>query len=334
MAKVYLARDRFLGRQVAVKILHPSLSGDARFLARFRREAEAAGALNHPHIVSIYDVGHDDEVHYIIMEYVEGLDLKELLVQNGPLPLRRAADIGAQAASALHYAHEHGLVHRDVKPHNIMIGPAGLVKVADFGIAKVLSEMTVGDDAGMLGTVQYVSPEQVQGGTVTPRSDIYSLGVVLYEAVTGFVPFPGDNAVSVALAQVQDEPVPPSMLHTDVTPEFEAIIQKAMRKNPKERYATADELASSLQSWTHATFEAAATPAQPGVRKARGTSRAVSRGQGCITWTLAALLFALLALFAAAPWLLDYVSPRPHAAPAVLPTPTPIVIPVGPGAGR
>lgn len=334
MAKVYLARDRFLGRQVAVKVLHPSLSGDSRFLARFRREAEAAGALNHPHIVSVYDVGHDDDVHYIIMEYVDGLDLKELLLQNGPLPLRRAADIGTQAASALHYAHEHGVVHRDIKPHNIMIGPAGLVKVADFGIAKVVSELTAADDAGMLGTVQYVSPEQVQGGSVTPRSDIYSLGVVLYEAVTGFVPFPGDNPVAVALAHVQDEPVPPSLLHTDVTPEFEAIIRKAMRKNAKERYATADELASSLQGWTRATYEAASTSAPPRTGTARRRGSAASRGQGCVAWTLGALLFTLLALLAAAPWILGYVSPRPAPGPAVLPTPTPIVIPVGPGAGR
>lgn len=253
MARVYLARDRFLARQVAVKILHPSLSGDRRFLARFRREAEAAATLNHPHIVGIYDVGNDGDLYYIIMEYVEGLDLKELLLQNGALPVRRAVDIGYQIATALAYAHSHGLIHRDIKPHNIMVAPSGLVKVADFGIAKLLTEVSLVDDSIRVGTAQYFSPEQAQNGPITPRTDIYSLGVLLYEAVTGYVPFPGDNSVGLALAHVQQAPVPPSTLHTDVPDELDAIILRAMAKNPRDRFPSAEEMARALADWEGAT---------------------------------------------------------------------------------
>lgn len=298
MARVYLARDRFLTRQVAVKILHPALSGDRRFLSRFRREAEAAAALNHPHIVGVYDVGHDEDLYYIIMEYVPGLDLKELLLQSGPLPPRRVADIGAQAASALQYAHEHRMVHRDVKPHNIMVTHSGLVKVADFGIATLLSEITLPDDGLSLGTVQYAAPEQVEGGPTSPRTDVYSLGVVLYEAVTGFLPFPGENAIAVAAAHVQQEPVPPSTLHTDVTPELERVILKAMAKNPRDRYASAAELASALQGVHFGSGESASIHASEPTRNAQKSQNKSlprrERGSGCLTRLIGLITLAFV----------------------------------------
>lgn len=291
MAKVYLAKDRFLGRRVAVKILHPSLSDDHRFLARFRREAEAAAALNHPHIVSVYDVGNDDNLHYIVMEYVEGLNLKELIVQNGALSPRRAVDIAWQVANALQYAHEHGLVHRDIKPHNIIVAPSGIVKVTDFGIAKVTTEATLTEETVTLGTAQYLSPEQAQNGPVTPRTDIYQLGVVLYEAVTGFVPFPGENPIAVALAHVKEEPVRPTLLHTDVSQDLENIILKAMAKNPKDRFASAEEMAQALQRWesrslpTSTGYDISTNRGISSIRdsKSYSSTAKVSGSSGCIT---------------------------------------------------
>lgn len=334
MARVYLARDKFLARWVAVKILHPSLSGDQRFLARFRREAEAAARLNHPHIVSVYDVGHDTDLYYIIMEYVEGLDLKELLLQSGPLPPRRAADIGGQVASALHYAHEHGLVHRDIKPHNIMVAPSGLVKLADLGIAKILSEVSLGDDNTTLGTAQYLSPEQARNGTITARTDVYSLGVVLYEAVTGFLPFPGDNAVSVALAHVEEDPVTPSVLHTDVPPELDRIILKAMAKNPRDRFASADEIGKALQNWDRGAYSVAAASGnelKSGVGPERGqrSAKAVAAGgrlQGCVTRAIGTVTLVVVAGYiVVALWLINHSGSIPGLADAA-PTPPPVVV--------
>lgn len=295
MARVYLARDKFLTRKVAVKILHPSLSEDKRFLARFRREAEAAAALNHPHIVSVYDVGNDGDLSYIIMEFVDGLDLKELILRTGPLPLPRITDIGAQVASALQYAHDRGMVHRDIKPHNIMVAASGLVKVADFGIASLLSEVAQPDEALQPGTVQYSAPEQIRNAAVTPRTDIYSLGVVLYEAMTGFLPFPAENAAAVAQAQLRDEPVPPSTLHTDVPPAMDRVILRAMAKNPRDRFATAADLASELQAYSSAN-----TATHNGVAGGYATSthrppRAVRRRprlNGCISRLIGLLALA------------------------------------------
>lgn len=336
MARVYLARDRFLTRQVAVKILHPALNGDKRFLARFRREAEAAAKLTHPHIVSVYDVGSDGDLNYIIMEYVPGMDLKELLLQSGPLPPRRVVDIGAQVASALQYAHARQLIHRDIKPHNVMVTPSGLVKVADFGIATVLGDITQPDEQINLGAAQYFSPEQAQGFPVTPRTDIYSLGVVLYEAATGFLPFPGDNAVAVARGHVQDAPVPPSTLHTDVTPELERVIMRALAKNPRDRFASAEEIARALQA-----LERTPEPAHAGVdRRAMRTrparrATAAGRGSGCVTRLIGVLVLAFVVGMPLAFWRLNgedlptVLAPEPSPTVQAVPTkpPAPTVPP-------
>ncbi len=327
MARVYLARDRFLMRQVAVKILHPVLSGDKRFLARFRREAESAAKLNHPHIVSVYDVGNDGDLYYIIMEYVPGLDLKELLLQSGTLPPGRVSDIGSQVASALQYAHEHGILHLDIKPHNVMVTPSGLAKVADFGIATLLTEAAKLDDGPDLGTAQYFAPEQARGGAVSPRTDIYSLGVMLYEAATGFLPFPEESAEDVAQAHISREPVPPSTLHTDVSPELERIIMRALAKNPRDRFASADEIgralqeverlraATSFQAGAGAT--AAGVAARPPRRSARERSR---RGGACLTWLIGLLTLTCVVGIPALLWQLGTA----ESLPAILaPPPTP-----------
>lgn len=356
MARVYLARDRFLARQVAVKILHPSLSRDKRFLTRFRREAEAAAALNHPHIVGVYDVGSDGDLYYIIMEYVEGLDLKELLLQHGALPARRAADIGAQVASALAYAHHRGVVHRDIKPHNIMVAPSGLVKVADFGIARLLSSVSVGDDASRTGTAQYFSPEQAQGKEVTVRSDLYSLGVTLYECVTGFVPFPGDNSVTLAMAHVNDEPVKPSVLHTDVPPGLEAIILRAMAKNPRDRFSTAEQMGQALQEIVSADVGVVQPAPQPAKaprkrHKFRLPYRAHASHGACVTRAIGLLtLIGIIGFVPFTLWLLNNSSallgtPLPTAVPSATsvpatatptplpPTLTPVLVPTRPLVG-
>ena len=295
MARVYLARDKFLTRKVAVKILHPSLGEDKRFLARFRREAEAAAALNHPHIVSVYDVGNDGDLSYIIMEFVDGLDLKELILRTGPLPLPRITDIGAQVASALQYAHDRGMVHRDIKPHNIMVAASGLVKVADFGIASLLSEVAQPDEALQPGTVQYSAPEQIRNAAVTPRTDIYSLGVVLYEAMTGFLPFPAESTAAMAEAQLRDEPVPPSTLHTDVPPAMDRVILRAMAKNPRDRFATAADLASALQAHSSANSAnhtgAAGAQATSPHRRPRAVHKR-PRLNGCISRLIGLLALA------------------------------------------
>ncbi|MDP9350942.1 MAG: protein kinase [Chloroflexota bacterium] len=331
MARVYLARDRFLTRQVAVKILHPALSGDKRFLARFRREAEAAAALNHPHVVGVYDVGNDEDLYYIIMEYVAGLDLKELLLQSGPLPPRRVADIGAQVAAALQYAHDRRMIHRDIRPHNVMVTHSGLVKVADFGIATLLSEITLPDDNLSLGTAQYAAPEQIEGGPTSARTDIYSLGVVLYEIVTGFVPFPGESALAVAQAQVHQAPVPPSTLHTDVTPDLEQIILRAMEKNPKDRFQTAAEMGRALQA-VHETAGARAATADPAVvdkaprPKARPVPRR-ERGSSCITRLIGLLTLAFIFGVPLLLWRIGDTGQLPGTAPFVATaTPRPVVV--------
>ena len=249
MAEVYLARDLLLDRPVALKVLFPELSADPAFVERFRREAQAAANLNHPNIVSVYDWGEDENTYFIVMEYVEGPTLRDLLRREGRLHPERVADIGADIAAALSFAHRNGVIHRDVKPGNVLITSTGQVKVTDFGIARAARD-TAGENLTQTGTVMgtatYFSPEQAQGKAIDPRSDVYSLGVVLYELVAGKPPFTGDNPVAIAYQHVQEAPTPPSRLNPDVPPAFEAIVMHALAKDANQRYASANDLRNDL----------------------------------------------------------------------------------------
>jgi beta-lactam-binding protein with PASTA domain/predicted Ser/Thr protein kinase len=251
MAEVYLGKDRVLGRTVAVKTLLAQYGGDPHFIERFRLEAQHAAALNHPNVVSVYDTGSDDGTHYIVMEYVEGKTLRDVIREEGPLLPERVAEIGADVCAGLAFAHSHGIVHRDIKPANIMINTAGAVKVTDFGIARAVSGDTVTQTAMVLGTAQYFSPEQAQSAPVDARSDIYSLGVVLYEMLTRQVPFTGSSPVAIAYKHVKEAPVLPSRLNPDVPPALEAIVMKAMAKNPDNRYQSAQEMREDLMRALH-----------------------------------------------------------------------------------
>ncbi|MGZ4141924.1 MAG: Stk1 family PASTA domain-containing Ser/Thr kinase [Actinomycetota bacterium] len=251
MAEVYLGRDRVLGRTIAVKTLLAQYGGDPHFIERFRLEAQHAAALNHPNIVSVYDTGSDDGTHYIVMEYVEGKTLRDVIREEGPLLPERVAEIGADVCAGLAFAHAHGIVHRDIKPANIMITSGGAVKVTDFGIARAVSGDTVTQTAMVLGTAQYFSPEQAQSAPVDARSDIYSLGVVLYEMLTRQVPFTGSSPVAIAYKHVKEAPVLPSRLNPDVPASLEAIVMKAMAKNPDNRYQTAQEMREDLLRALH-----------------------------------------------------------------------------------
>jgi serine/threonine-protein kinase len=247
MARVFKSQDRVLNRAVAVKVLSPQFAGDEQFVARFRREAQAAAALNHPNIVSVFDTGSQGDVHYIVMEYVEGRTLRDAIRQEGPLLPERATEIAESVAAALAAAHVAGLVHRDIKPGNIMITREGEVKVMDFGIARTSTGDTLTQTASILGTASYLSPEQAQGESVDARSDIYSLGCVLYEMLTSRAPFSGDSPVAIAYKHVRENPVPPSRHNGDVSADLESVVMKCMAKNPANRYQNAEELREDLE---------------------------------------------------------------------------------------
>jgi serine/threonine-protein kinase len=248
MAEVFMATDELLGRTVALKLLHPEFARDGAFIERFRREARAAASLSDPRIVSIFDWGSDEGTYYIVMEYVEGKSLKEMIQSEGPFTPQRAVEIAADVCTALHAAHKRGIVHRDVKPANIMVTSGGETKVMDFGIARAPQEsgQTVTQTGTVMGTANYISPEQALAMPVDARSDVYSAGVVLYEMLTRDVPFKADTAVAIAYKHVKEDPVAPSDLNPDVTPEVDAVVLKAMAKNPDNRYQSADEMRQDL----------------------------------------------------------------------------------------
>ncbi len=235
MADVYKAQDKLLDRAVAVKILHQQYANDAEFVEKFRREATAAAKLAHPNIVNIYDVGEDGGSQYIVMEYVSGPTLKEVIQQKGCLEPIEAVRIAKEIASALESAHRNNLVHCDIKPHNILVMPDGHIKVTDFGIARAVSASTMTYSGSVMGSVHYFSPEQAKGTVITTKSDVYSLGVVLYEMLTGQLPFNGETSVSIALKHLQEEPVPIRQINPSIPPVLEAIVQKAMSKDPADR---------------------------------------------------------------------------------------------------
>jgi serine/threonine-protein kinase len=246
MANVYLAEDEVLGRRVAIKILNDRHAGDDQFVERFRREAKNAASLSHPNIVSIYDRGEAEGTYYIAMEYLDGRSLKELIVARGPAPVQISIDYARQILAAIRFAHRHGIVHRDIKPHNVLVDAEGRLKVTDFGIARAgTSQMT--EAGSIIGTAQYLSPEQAKGAPVDQTSDLYSVGVVLYELLTGVVPFSGDTPVEIAMKHLSSPPEAPSMKRAEIPRELDMIVLRALAKDPSDRYQSAEEMDADLK---------------------------------------------------------------------------------------
>ena len=248
MAVVYKSRDRLLNRLVAIKILRPEYTKDAQFVDSFRKESQAAAGLQHPNIIGVYDVGKEGNIHFIVMELVDGKPLSTIIKNEAPMNYKRAIDITKQVASALSLAHKHNIIHRDIKPHNIMMTNDGVAKLGDFGIAKAVSDSTLTETSKIIGSVHYFSPEQARGAYVDERSDLYSLGIVLYEMLTGTVPFDGDNPVQVALMHINDEITPPSKLVSGIPPALEKLVMKATNKYQSNRYRSADEMLEDLKN--------------------------------------------------------------------------------------
>lgn len=352
MATVYRAIDTRLGRTVAIKILHPEFARDRPFHERFQQEAEFAASLGaHPNIVDIYDIGEDGDLRYIVMEFVEGRSLKALITERAPFKVPEAFAIGQQVASALDFAHKRGLVHRDVKPQNILVTPEGVAKVTDFGIARSTAAAQMTRTGMVMGTVHYFSPEQAQGKPAAPASDIYSLGVILYEMLTGHLPFDAENAIGVAMQHLHNEPPSPWDYNPDLPARAVATVLRALEKDPQRRYRDAAEFAGALaappladlgQTTTFAPVREpsgeATTLSQPVPQRFITPSRAVSEivpagppvrrvasNPWKATWlVLAGLLLAVIvaaAAFFATGRVLGGSSPTPT--PTSTPTPTP-----------
>ncbi|HEX5240267.1 MAG TPA: protein kinase, partial [Candidatus Limnocylindrales bacterium] len=249
MATIYRARDSQLERDVAVKVLRPEYGADPDFVARFRQEAQSAASLNHPNVVAVFDYGTDPAGPYIVMELVDGEDLASIVRRGGPLPPRQAARLTAQVARALAAAHGHGIVHRDVKPGNVLVARDGRVKVTDFGIARALSESALTLPGTTLGSVHYFSPEQARGELATEASDIYSLGIVLYELLTGRRPWEGDSAAAIATARLTGTVPSPSSVRSGIPAALEAVDRRALALRPEDRFASATEMAEALDRW-------------------------------------------------------------------------------------
>jgi beta-lactam-binding protein with PASTA domain len=314
MADVYKAVDETLGRTVAVKVLHARFADDPEFVQRFRHEASAAANLSHPAIVNIYDYGVEAGTYYIVMELVRGTDLKAVVKQHGALDPINVAEYGAQICAALSVAHGYGIIHRDIKPQNIVLMPDGGIKVMDFGIARAVDSDAT-QTGSVLGTAQYVSPEQAQGRRLGPESDLYSLGVVLYELSTGKLPFEGDTPVSVALRHVNEEPVPPRSINPQIPPALEAVILKAMRKDPTSRYRSADEMRKDLLRVASGRAVAATprvddTTVMPAVQRTeRAAEASQSRDSRRVSpWVWVAIVAAVILLGAGGAWALGAFS--------------------------
>ncbi len=247
MAIVYRAKCMVLNRYVAIKVLRPEHRDDAEFIKRFKIEAQSAGSLTHPNIVSVYDVGHEDDMEYIVMEYVEGITLKQYLSAKGVLPWKEAVDYASQICAGLEHAHKKGIVHKDIKPENIMITKEGILKITDFGIAKAVNQGTIATGGLTMGSVHYFSPEQARGSFIDTKTDLYSLGVLLYEMIAGRLPFEGESAISVAMQHLESEPARPSVFNPSVPKSLEAVILKAMKKEQTERYQTATQMLIDLK---------------------------------------------------------------------------------------
>ena len=331
MADVWLAEDKELGRRVAVKILHERYASDDQFVERFRREATNAAGLSHPNIVSIFDRGEAEGSYFIVMEYVEGRTLKELVVTRGPCPIPVAISYTRQVLAALRYAHRHGIIHRDIKPHNVLVDHEGRVKVADFGIARAgTSQIT--EAGSIIGTAQYLSPEQARGAPVDESSDLYSTGVVLFELLTGTVPFNGETPVEIAMKHISQTPEGPSVQRPEIPRDLDLVVLRALAKEPADRYRSAQEMDRDLElvargeSVARETEEAAtvvlagttavteivggakpkrSTGGYGGDERYRAYDGPVSRGRGIWPWLLIA--GAVIALAVAGWFLYDRV---------------------------
>src|SRR5579884_3261817 len=249
MSSVYRAHDRVLERRVALKVLHQHFSDDDEYVQRFLREARTVASLSHPNVVTVIDRGEHEGRQFIVFEYVDGENLKQLIQRRGPAPVATALELGIQIAQALSFAHQHGLVHRDVKPQNVLLNGDGRAKVTDFGIARSLDvQHSVTHTGTVLGTSDYIAPEQAQGRAVDEHTDVYSLGVVLYELLTGHVPFAGENFVAVAMRHINDEAAPLAEARPDVPPRVEAAVRRAMAKDPDDRFPTMAAFCDELQA--------------------------------------------------------------------------------------
>ena len=293
MSSVFRAHDRLLDRKVALKVLHQQYSEDADYIERFRREARAVAALSHPNIVTVIDRGEHDGRQFIVFEYIDGENLKALIERRGPAPVTTALELAMQIARGLSFAHQRGLVHRDVKPQNILLNGDGQAKVTDFGIARSLDVQHGMTQTGtVLGTSDYIAPEQAQGQRVDEHTDVYSLGVVLYEMLTNEVPFPGENFVAVAMRHINEEPPSIRDKRPDVSPRLEAAVQRAMAKRPEDRFQTMADFCSELEAnLAEAQGQTVVAPAQAPPRRAR-----TPRRSGANPWPIILALLILIAI--------------------------------------
>jgi len=269
MSTVFKARDRILDRIVAVKVLKDEFSKDIGFVEKFKTEALSAASISHPNIVNIYDVGQEKDVHYIVMEYVDGKTLKDVIRKNAPLPISQAVDIAIMVCDGVHHAHEKGIIHRDIKPHNILITEQGMVKVADFGIARAVSAGTITYGNNIVGSVHYFSPEQARGEVINRTTDIYSIGCILYEMVTGKVPFDAESPITVALRHIHDEPPSPRLKNPEIPLALEGIIFRAMEKVPGRRFQTAQDMRNALLNVHNAKAAVMSSGLEKGVDKVK-----------------------------------------------------------------